>query len=540
MKDIKINMNREKLSHSEIEEGKNFQQVLKGAKSITTSGAASIFKSTLFKVAAGVAVTTVVSVTLYMNYQESLEVSPQAFIDPPLIEANVQLVNYSVDATEGGVITTDRGSVITIPSGAFVDKNGNTVNGNVTIDYREMHDPVEIALSGIPMHYDSANTHYTFESAGMIDIRGYQNGEPIFIRDGEALNIDLASFDNGEDFNLYYLDTVAKKWEYVQTSPVKQRDDLLKGDTVEMVEADLQKFRFLSKMDNEMKKVERSKPAKPRKSTEGNFRITLEVEPDEFPEIAIYKGLEFEVGPENKKFNPNMLKITWDHIEIRKGVGDSYVLDIRKLNRKHSLIVYPVVSDEDYDASMKLYESKLSEYSIVKKRVLAEQEEKKAKFIAAKARYDEEMQLLIADRQARMEQMLQVSRATFAVQRGFAIPNFGTWNCDRPMRPPVGRWIIASFTDQQGKKLKMKQVFLMEKGRNAVYMTRSRNFGNLRFNPKRKNLLWGITPEGKVAAFRSEDFLNMPESNGVEYTLKMHVSSEKITSTKQAKSFLNI
>jgi len=551
MKDIKLNMNREELTSSEIEQGKNFQKILDGAKSTPpSSGGESIFKSTLFKTIVGAVVATVVVVTVYMNYEQSMDVAP--FIDPPLMAANVQATNYTVDATQGGEIITDRGTVITIPPGAFVDKDGNPIDGNFTIDYREMHDPVEIALSGIPMHYDSAGTHYTFESAGMLDIRGFQNGKPIFIRDGEMLNIDLASFDNGEDFNLYYLDTTGQKWDYVQTSPVNSRDDMAidisdlaetGGDMSkrmsEMAESDPEKFNFLSKMGKEMKKVEKRKPVKPRMSTKENFRLTLDVDAKEFPEIAIYKDLQFEVSPQNKKFNPKMLEITWDHIDIRKGKGNSYVLDVRKLNRKESLIVYPVVSEEDYDASIKLFEDKLIEYKKVKERLLATQEAKKAEFAAARADYNEKMQALVADRQKRMEKMLRVSIARWQVQRSFGIAQFGTWNCDRPTRPPVGLWMIASFTDKQGSKLNFKYVYLVELERNSVFRIRKIEFSNLRFNPRKRNVLWGITPEGKVAVFRAIDFAQLPKNNGAKYTFQMDVSAETITTLQQAKDFLN-
>ena len=48
MKNIKLNMNRGKLTGSEIEQGKFFQKILEGAKSTASSVSESIFRSTLF------------------------------------------------------------------------------------------------------------------------------------------------------------------------------------------------------------------------------------------------------------------------------------------------------------------------------------------------------------------------------------------------------------------------------------------------------------------------------------------------------------
>ena len=42
------------------------------------------------------------------------------------------------------------------------------------------------------MVYDSAGTKRTFESAGMLDIKGFQNNEPVFINPKKVITIELA------------------------------------------------------------------------------------------------------------------------------------------------------------------------------------------------------------------------------------------------------------------------------------------------------------------------------------------------------------
>ena len=76
-----------------------------------------------------------------------------------------------------------------------------------------MHTIPEILASGIPMRYDSAGVKQSFESAGMIEIKGIQNGKEIKLKQNKKIEINMASQKKGDRFNLYYLDTIAKQWQ---------------------------------------------------------------------------------------------------------------------------------------------------------------------------------------------------------------------------------------------------------------------------------------------------------------------------------------
>ena len=80
----------------------------------------------------------------------------------------------------------------------------------------------------------------------------------------------------------------------------------------------------------------------------------------------------------------------------------------------------------------------------------------------------------------------------------------------------------------------------MEGNQNAVFTFNKRNFGNIRFNPKMTNMLWTITADGKIAAFRSVDFANLPKQDGSTHIFRMHVSTERLTSAQEAREFLQI
>ena len=76
---------------------------------------------------------------------------PMAFIAPPFEGVNVGFQNYEINAADGGEVTHPTGTKLTIPKNAFLNAKGEVVEGNVTLKYREFHNPAEILVSGIPM-----------------------------------------------------------------------------------------------------------------------------------------------------------------------------------------------------------------------------------------------------------------------------------------------------------------------------------------------------------------------------------------------------
>ena len=102
-------------------------------------------------------------------------------INPPSEHLSMEATSFTVNSNEGGEFSHPSGTIIEIPKNAF-EKDGISVQGDVEIKYKEFKDQVDILLSGIPMHYDSAGNEYVLESAGMVQIFGFQNNIPIQIK----------------------------------------------------------------------------------------------------------------------------------------------------------------------------------------------------------------------------------------------------------------------------------------------------------------------------------------------------------------------
>lgn len=123
----------------------------------------------------------------------------------------------NLNATLGGtIITNDSKSSIHFDPNSLVDKQGNLVQGNVEIRYREYRNPAEMAFSGIPMVYSEDNKDYRFNSAGMIEVRAYQNNEELSIKPSADFTIDYNVTQQVDSCYFFALNDENQEWEKKQ------------------------------------------------------------------------------------------------------------------------------------------------------------------------------------------------------------------------------------------------------------------------------------------------------------------------------------
>ena len=109
------------------------------------------------------------------------------------------------------------------------------------------------------------------------------------------------------------------------------------------------------------------------------------------------------------------------------------------------------------------------------------------------------------------------------IMRTLEVNQFGVVNLDYPHVYPKGAKLDASFVDENGKALDLKQVVLVEIGVNALY----RYTKTIHFNPESQNILWGMTEDGKLAYFTASDFKNLEARSG-KVAFKMRVHPEEL------------
>lgn len=276
--------------------------------------------------------------------------APPLLIQPPVPEADVPFMTFTFNAEKGKTIRLDNGTVITVPPHTFVDKMGAPITGPVELKYREFHDAADLLLSGITMKYHSGDTLADFQTAGMNEIRGSQNGEEIFFAEGKSIGIDLASFTDEKDHRLYYLDEASGHgWT-----------DIGVADIVPNVEKALAKSQL------------QELPAEPRKPIlKGQTQKVLDfaVDYEQFPELRTYKDVQWEYQDVAQlEENQWIFGEAWSEASLKVKDAESglYTLELKNKRKSFSTPVRPILNAEDYAKELKKFNLRLDAYQKAK------------------------------------------------------------------------------------------------------------------------------------------------------------------------------
>jgi hypothetical protein len=356
---IKININRKPIEHQKVDDNKNFGAVMAGFTAITLP----FYKKWWFWGATGTAVVAaaIIGVSAF-NYKAGTEASASAeekvtqiqavaspaevaayepFIKPAFKGFNVDFETYIVTSGQEKFIETPGGTKIRIPACHFLYADGSEVQGKVEIRFREMKDPVDFAVSGIPMTYDSAQQEYLFESAGMCEIQGYKNGKQVQVNPVCPITIEQKTVAGSAKFNMYYLDTVARNWQYIgqpvwvseeiedeptvnhqgfAISTTKTENTLLNsnGDTLAhsitsettspQIEAELK----------ELEKLKKNAPTPPKQYNSAKYNFNIVANSNNYPELQPFTSTVFEVDSLDKNFSPAIYNYNWSKAAIEE------------------------------------------------------------------------------------------------------------------------------------------------------------------------------------------------------------------------------
>lgn len=341
----KININRKPISSQEIGDMQDFGSVLKGAQ----AAALPFYKTWWFMGGAGIAIiVSIVVAALTLNNRmpntqvaaTPAPVSPiikttttkKAFIQPAFKGFDVDFTRFWVKSGNAKTYTIPSGTEINIAPCHFMDAEGNTVEGDVEIRYREMNDPVDFAVSGIPMTYDSAGQKYTFESAGMFELQGWQNGKQVFINPNCPITINQKTVSTNGKFNMYYLDTAKRNWEYIgkpnwveePTTTSIEKDFLVNNSSKSElipytfsypVDANDSLNKALENIQTDILVLNSKAPKAPRKMEDSKQNFTIEFNAEQFPEFEPFTNTIFGVVDE-KNFTPALYKYRWSIAKI--------------------------------------------------------------------------------------------------------------------------------------------------------------------------------------------------------------------------------
>jgi len=554
----KINRNQTPLTEGELSSARNFNQALKGYRAMK----APFYRRGKF-LTGGSAIIVGAAIALMVVFDDKGEIlgnENSPYIAPPIAQVNIAADTYTVDADSTTDIDYTSGSKLHIPAGAFKDASGNPVKGKVTLKYREFHDQKDIFISGIPMIYDSAGSKYVFESAGMMEITAWQDGKALQANNDKPIKVDMVSNTAEDRYNTYYLDTAEKKWVNLNQAnllpgqkPTAAKGGINPKDTLsvdtkayveEMENEPLSSNPALSKYVQEVRRtvaevkaVEKEKPMAVTKADKNKQRFSITVDPTEFPEIAIYKGVKFQVKDE-KSFDQASAKVEWEDVKLKKLTGIDYEITFSKGAKTFKVVATPVLQEKDMAEAQKVYDRKFAEYQTKLNDKKAAEEKARKEYEARAKAMEVEMQKAIAAQKERDRVYEASLNRTQLIYRTFSVYRFGTYNCDSPVGWPTESNVVASLTDENGNKLNLRSFNLVEKGRNAIfpYTAESGQCKNFRFNGSKENMIWAMTDDNKLAIVDAKSFKEQKANR----TFKFKLVDEEFKTSDEVKKYLDI
>lgn len=426
-------------------------------------------------------------------------------INVPIPKLNLRYTKFSVNPQKDTVLIYKTGSRINIPKDAFVDTKGNIIKGKVELKYREFPTALDIYLAGIPMQYDSAGNSMVLESAGMLEIKAFANNKPVYVNPHNKITVNMNSFEAGRKYNLYQLDTLTGEWKNIGKE----------------------------KLETENYKKELAKlpkiPPEPRKAR--GFTFSISDGTGKYPELAMYKNVLFEpIDGKKCGFNgSSQIKLK----QLKQGKYEiTFILEYEgSLIKKEKCICYPVFKEgKDYDRAIEIYKNKYRKILAKRAKMRKMLDLQWNNYFKIRQKYQEAGMLDFFNKKS-----VSFLKGENKIIRTLEINNFGFVNGDCPISYPQGAKLVAVFRNKNGDKLDLKDVVLVEKGKNALF--RYKNI--IRFNPKFKNILWGITKSGKLAYINPDEFKKIKQTSGT-YTFTMNVYNGEINSYDEIIKILSI
>ena len=411
-------------------------------------------------------------------------------ITPPFNSVDVPFQNFNVTNSSAQTLNLDNGTSIEIPANAFVDANGNAINSEVEISYREFHTAADILASGIPMKASFNGINGDMQTAGMFEINASVNNQEVFVAEGKNIGVNMASNVDGDNYDFWELNQESGAWENLGGSSAQPN---VKKQEAQKTIANLSKI----KTPTPPAQFDKAKPVL-------NFDLNL----DNYPELKSMKNIfwQFTGNGENPKNNPWVFKEKWTSADIKKGArGNEYIMVLKSDKKNFSTTVCPSQKGKEFDEALSDYETALREYKSTS-----------------------------TTKEERMNFMKR--QADFV--RSFQIQDMGIYNCDALISNPDAMAFQAKFDfgpDVPVAHNKVNVYLITNDARSVIAYPYTRR-NNFLFDPGMDNQLIAILPNNKYATFSQQDFdanlEEMKNSRGKVFTFKMNVETEPIESVE--------
>tara|TARA_B100000508_G_C11465884_1_gene282583 strand:+ start:66427 stop:68103 length:1677 start_codon:yes stop_codon:yes gene_type:complete len=452
MSNRKINYNRPVPSSEQVKDRQSFDDII----SQVTVNPTPFFKSIGFWGAIG---SSVIALTL-LTYQfinstkkkNAYEATSTLAVNSPELpedtkcltpiheENDLKFEVFEIDPSEDNMVFVEGGAIIEIPANSFDLKNDNR---KLQIEARVFRTKADAFVAGVPMNYGDQKA---FESAGMIEIRGSQNGDKVDFAEGKSIKVTLGLHKSPDDFNFYSLNDESGKWN---TYPAKYRvkSQTEKADISEIKSKIIETEMEIETIQNNLEMIRKPEKSDFHLAENDNRVFELKFNKHEFPELKSFERLQFEAKCSSIKYR-EILEKTWSGVELvqlSKGKYEAQFSNQR--GDKTSVSVVPVVTGEAAEVAFENYKS-----AVAKVKDQKEREEEKLKTLEEENKLRKKRIQGIVEDQSTRESVYWENRAAnitaemkakkamlnelYNASAEFTANRWGVFNSDKPVKYP--------------------------------------------------------------------------------------------------------
>ncbi len=399
------------------------------------------------------------------------------------------------DPSQASSWTTQSGTVLTVPANTILDPQGNLATEPITIRYREFREVAQIISSGIPMTVKQEDgSEEWMQTAGMFEIRGFQDGQAVAMAEGKSIKVDFMSPVDGE-YDAWVLDDETQEWTNLGpgASPVEVPSLKNPDSTIEQEIA-------------ELKEKTATAPEKPVYEKQNEIRIDDPANLNQFPELRdkkshlfVYAGKDASKAPKN---NTWIRDKDWSRYELAAGPqSDSYELTLLAEDTTFTMLVKKALQPKDLAAAKAHYEALMADY--------------KANLVT------------LRDKEAVYSQQRSYLRTIQA--QGFRVHNYDIlWKSSNSI-PLMADF---QFEDMPDALKDAVTVYFVTKNNQVIVGLPKSNWNAFRFDPNLDNKLIAVLPDNKVALFKQSDFKakekELLSARKGKYTFEMEVQETPV------------
>ena len=375
----------------------------------------------------------------------------------------------------GGILHYNSGTKIKIQPNSVTYEDGTPVKGEFEIKYREFRNAAEIAFSGIPMTFNGQN----FNSVGMYEIRGEQNGKTLKLTQPAVVNFQCTKGDAGVGF--YHLDESSSKWEKVKQITKN------KAENIEI-----------------KKEIQLDSPI-------GSYRIvggTVKSDNGNYIPVPVNHNktwISSEMLAEKKE------KITFGdyswgcYNKVLNQIGDS-IKEIKRDEDKQEVVLSP--------KSIELINQRIRGNKIPRH------------FLR-----------LVDSDGTLLAEGADKGHTYPSLVKGLNSSSFGVYNCDQVYRIANRTTLLPKYVDENGNQIQNQHVLcVVDLKYNGSF---SYNPNSITVDKKGKNVLLLFTEDKKLFVLSEKAYQKM-NKDSAQPTIVMTDMTSELSSTKALKEYLNI